>query len=262
MAKFGKGNIMRHFENTPWHHGVKFANTESEFMPTDTKETFQRLCQVPEYREYFSTQGWLEPGSITYKINSFGFRCDEFDDRDCIIALGCSYTMGIGLPVHVTWPQLVGKHLNLVPYTLAWGGASADTCFRLAEYWIPALKPKAVFMLAPPPHRFDLTRADGVPPVETYMPQSESNSATEVDSFLRHWFTMDENSRLNQKKNKLAIQALCAESNIPFVVRDALDYMALSREAIGYARDRMHGGPIAHQRVAERMTDDWRKKHT
>ena len=250
---------MRHFENPPWHPGVEFANTVSDFMPTDTKESFEKLCQVPEYREYFRQQGWLEPGAITYKINSYGFRCDEFDDRDCMLALGCSFTIGIGLPVESIWPQIVGRQLGLVPYTMAWGGTSADTCFRLAEYWIPKLMPKAVFMLTPPPSRFELIRASGVP-VENYMPQSESHSASEVDSFLKHWHTMDENSRLNQKKNKLAIRAMCAEHSIPCFMYDAFDHMASSREEIGYARDRMHGGPGGHQRLAERMLDDWSKK--
>lgn len=251
---------MRQFENPPWHPGVSIAGTTSEFMPTDTKESFEKLCQVTEYREYFCQQGWLEPGAITYKINSYGFRSDEIDDRDCMIALGCSFTIGIGLPIDSTWPQIVGKALGLVPYTMAWGGTSADTCFRLAEYWIPHLMPKAVFMLTPPPSRFELIRAAGQPPVENYMPQSESRSASEIDSFLKHWHTMEENARLNQKKNKLAIQAMCAEVNIPFFVYDAFDHMAMSREEIGYARDRLHGGPGGHRRLAERMLDDWSKK--
>ena len=260
MANTGKGNTMRHFKNPPWHPGVHDAGTTADFMPTDTKESFEKLCQVPEYLEYFRQHGWLEPGAITYKFNKYGFRSDEIDDRDCMIALGCSFTIGIGLPLESTWPQIVGSQLGLVPYTMAWGGTSADTCFRLAEYWIPQLKPKAVFMLAPPPSRFELIRASGVPPVENYLPNSESHSASEIDSFLKHWHTMDENSRLNQKKNKLAIQAMCAEFDIPFFTYDAFDHMAMSREEIGYARDRMHGGPGGHTRLAERMLNDWYKK--
>lgn len=253
---------MNRFENAPWHPGINDAGKISEFMPTDTKEGFEKLCQVPEYREYFRQHGWLEPGAITYKINSYGFRCDEFDDRDCILALGCSFTIGIGLPVESTWPQIVGKQLGLVPYTMAWGGQSSDTCFRLAEYWIPRLRPKAVFMLAPPASRFELIRASGVPPIENYMPQSESHSATEIDNFLKHWHTMEENARLNQKKNKLAIRAMCAEIDIPFLVYDAFDHMAWSRESVGYARDRMHAGPKGHERLAGIMLNDWRKKHS
>jgi hypothetical protein len=260
MASGSKGNEMKQFENPPWHSGVGHANTLLEFLPTDTKETFEKLCQVPEYLEYFRQHGWLAPGAITYQLNSYGFRCEEIDDQDCMLALGCSFTIGIGLPVHSTWPQIVGKELGLVPYTLAWGGASADTCFRLAEYWIPQLRPKAVFMLTPPPSRFELIRASGHPPVENYMPYGESHNATEIDSFLKHWHTMDENARLNQKKNKLAIQAICVEFNIPCHMYDAFDHMAMSREEIGYARDRMHAGPVGHDRLAKIMLHDFSKK--
>ena len=260
MAHINKGNAMRHFKNPPWHPGVDLANTVADFMPTDTKENFENLCQVSEYREYFRQQGWLEPGAITYKINSYGFRSDEIDDQDCIIAFGCSFTIGIGLPVQSTWPQIVGKEIGLVPYTMAWGGVSADTCFRLAEYWIPQLRPKAVFMLTPPPNRFELIRATGVPPIENYMPQSESQSASEIDSFLKHWHTMDDNSRLNQKKNKLAIRFMCAEYNIPCYIYDTYEHMSWSREEIGYARDCMHAGPDGHAKLAKLMINDFSKK--
>lgn len=252
---------MKIFVNPPWHHGTDFADQLFEFFPTDTKESFEMLCQVPEYRDYFQQQGWLEPGAITYNINSYGFRCDEFKDEPCMIALGCSFTFGTGLPLHTTWPQIVGKAIGLTPCTLAWGGSSADTCFRLAEYWIPQLKPKAVFMLTPPPSRFELIRASGKPPIEVYLPMSESNSATEIDSFLKHWHTMEENSRLNHAKNKLAITALCAQHDVPCFIYDAFDHMAMSREEIGYARDRMHGGPGGHKRLSERMLHDWHEKH-
>jgi hypothetical protein len=262
MAKFSERPTMtQKFKDPPWHPGINWTNTNHEFLPTDTEQSFKKLCQDPECLAYFQKQGWLEPGAITYKINSHGFRCDEFDDQDCIVALGCSFTIGIGLPVESTWPQLVSKSLGLATRTLAWGGTSADTCFRLAEYWIPQLKPKAVFMLTPPPARFEVIRALDSPPIEVYLPQSESNSASEIDSFLRHWFTMDENSRLNHKKNKLAIQAMCAQAGIPCLIYDAFDYMAKSREDVGYARDKMHAGPDGHAFLAERMLNDWNKKY-
>lgn len=257
---------LKTYKNAPWHSGLSLAGQTLDFLPTDTEENFKKLCEVPEFLAYFKSNGWLEPGAITYKINSHGFRCAEFvPGEDCILALGCSFTVGIGLPIESTWPELVGKELGLRVYNLGWGGNAADTCFRLAEYWIPQLKPKAVFMLTPPPARFELIRVPGTirwdPPVEVYMPASESRSATEVDSFLKHWFTMEENARLNQTKNKLAIKHICNELNIPCQVYDAFDYMAWSREDVGYARDRMHAGPLGHKMLAERILNDWRKKH-
>ena len=112
-------HITSMFRDSPWHFGTYHAGTESEFLPTDTKEHFEKLCETEEYREYFKAQGWLEPGAITYKINSHGFRCDELTaNTDCIVALGCSFTLGIGLPIEATWPALVSKELGIKVYNL------------------------------------------------------------------------------------------------------------------------------------------------
>lgn len=252
--------IIKPLPGPPWHTGLNHANSEQEFMPSDSKENFELLCKTPEYVEYFRQQGWLEPGGITYKINSQGFRCDEFDDRDCMVALGCSFTMGIGLSLHQTWPQILAKQLGLACRTLAWGGMSADTCFRFAEYWIPILKPKAVFMLAPPPNRIEVIKAVGDQLVDNYLPFSETGNKYETDSFLKHWYSQEENHRLNSKKNQLAVKQLAAELDIPCFTYQSLSFFAKSREEVGYARDRMHAGPVGQQQVAERMLDDWSKK--
>ena len=241
--------------NPPWHPGVYSANTVSDWMPTDTKEIFDQLVQEPHHYEYFKHHGWLEPSAITYKINSNGFRCDEFDyTSSCIIALGCSYTVGIGLPLESTWPTLVGNALGIKVYNLAWGGSSADTCFRMAEYWIPKLKPTAVFMLTPPTARIELIMAPGnTPPVEVFLPMSESRHFSPSDVYLKHWFINETNAQINSKKNKLAIGELCRLNNAKFSVLDSATEMSCSRDIVGYARDYMHAGPRGHQILAEKF---------
>jgi hypothetical protein len=247
----------------PWHPGKQQAGQSLQWLPTDSKENYEKLIQDPVHQEYFARMGWDQPGAITYNINSDGFRSSEFDTLgDCMIALGCSYTVGIGLPINAVWPTLVGQQLNLAVANLAWGGNSADTCFRLAEYWIPVLKPKLVTMLAPPPARLELlvdqSVTAGSMPVEVFSPGSQREHYTDV--FLKHWFLIEENHRINQVKNCLAIKHLCQEHNIPCVIEHATDYMNSSREEIGYARDYMHGGPIAHKRIAEKMLNDCPQK--
>lgn len=249
----------------PWHFGTYHAGTTQEWLPTDTKEHFERLMQDPGHREYFTRMGWDRPGAITYKINSEGFRCDEFDyETPCMISLGCSFTLGTGLPIESIWPTLVSSATGLKLANLAWGGNSTDTCFRLAEYWIPRLRPQLVTMLAPPENRIEIL-LDKNPydlPVDVIMPETNSALFSTSDMFLKHWYLNDENSRLNQLKNRLAVQQLCNEYNIPCIIERVQDHMQWSREEIGYARDFMHGGPIIHKRIAEKMLDDWRKKYT
>lgn len=235
----------------PWHAGKSLASQTLEWLPTDTKETFDRLMQEPQHQQYFAAKGWDQPGAITYQLNSEGFRCAEFDDQPCIVALGCSYTLGSGLPVESTWSSLVGQALNLPVANLAWMGYSADSCFRLAEYWIPRLNTKHVIMLTPFADRLEvLTESDAI----TYMPGNISSTAS--DQYLTHWMLNNENSRLNSTKNKLALTQLCKIHNVSCWIYDALTYMADSREKLEYARDYMHAGPRGHEILAERIIND------
>jgi hypothetical protein len=243
----------------PWHYGTRYAGTTVEWLPTDTEEWFNHLMQNPDHQAYFRERGWDQPGAITYKINSHGFRSGEFSmDADSVVTLGCSYSVGIGLPNDGIWPTMVGKALNLDTYNLAWGGASADTCFMLAQYWVPVLRPKLVILAAPPQSRIDiLLSADdpGTNIFETIMPNTTAGKFSD-DVFLKHWFTNERNASLNNSRNKLAIQALCNNLNIPCLTYNAHDFFARSREEVGYARDYMHAGLEGHSMFTKKILSD------
>jgi hypothetical protein len=249
---------MTQFDNPPAHFGTPLATQTLEWLPTDSEENYKRLIQNPEHREYFARQGWDQPGAITYRFNQYGYRADEFDSGPYMIALGCSYTVGIGLPDSATWARLTATELGLKCANLAWGGYSADTCYRLAEYWVPKLRPSYVCMLAPPRHRvelmlsfkdFNTTRI----PFEVFMPSGLTATHVQDDHYLKHWFLEEKNALINQQKNIRAIQQLCAELDIPCTVYLADEHMCLSREKIGYARDYMHGGPKIHKLLAQQF---------
>lgn len=239
----------------PWHAGIYHAGKTLEWMPTDSQESFEKLIKDPVHREYFKAQGWLEPGAITYQLNSEGFRCDEFEpDVPCMVALGCSYTVGIGLPLKDIWPTLVGNALGLKVYNLGWGGTSADTCYRLARYWIPVLTPRVVCMLTPPRARLELSTIKGTqPPVDVFMPMSCSVLCTASDVYLKHWFGNDDNHWFNQEKNTLAIESIAESNNAKFASINADDEGSCSRDIVGYARDHMHTGPIGHEQMAKKL---------
>lgn len=252
------------FKNSPPHFGQTFANQTLEWLPTDTKESYQRLVQDPTHREYFANLGWDQPGAITYQFNSQGFRADEFVNGPYLVALGCSYTVGIGLPDQVTWPRQVATRLGLACANLAWGGYSTDTCYRLADYWVPKLRPSYVCMLAPPRHRVELMLSAvdndiNYTAFEVFMPSSQSAHYKKDDYYLKHWFLQEKNALINQQKNIRAIQQLCAELDIPCTVYLADEHMCGSREEIGYARDHMHGGPKIHNILTEKFIDAYSK---
>ena len=241
----------------PWQPGSSCAGQTLDWLPTDTKESYERMIQDPAHREYFVKKGWEQPGTITYKINSHGFRSEEFDPcADNLMALGCSFTMGIGLPYKDLWPTRLAQALNLQACNLGWGGASADQCFRLAEYWIPNLKPKLVVLLNPPRGRLEVMVNATTGMAETIMPMD-----SHPEAFVKKWLSVDENQRLNNLKNSLAIQAMCNNLGIPFLSYEADVWMSRSREEAEYARDYLHAGPRGHETFTERILYDWRKKH-
>lgn len=255
---------MEHILTEPSHFGRQYANQEIEWLPTDTKENYEKLIQDPDHLQYFSELGWDKPGAITYKFNSHGFRADEFDGGSYMVALGCSYSVGIGLPDEVTWARQTATALGLKCANLSWGGYSADSCYRLAEYWVPKLQPKYVCMLAPPRARVEVLLDENSQlskhlPVEIFMPQSQSSLFSPNDHYLKHWFLNDENAKLNQRKNILAVRQLCADLNIPCTIINAEEHMWWSREEIGYARDYMHGGPKIHNILTKKFIDGYTK---
>ena len=50
---------------------------------------------------------YAAPELLDYSFNSHNFRSDEFHEGTNIIALGCSHTVGIGVPENRTWPSFV-----------------------------------------------------------------------------------------------------------------------------------------------------------
>lgn len=248
----------------PWHPGIMERNTHREWMPSDTEESFQKMMQDPVHQKYFAEQGWDQPWAISYKINSKGFRSEEFTEGRHLVALGCSYTMGIGLPVEAIWPTLVGTALDVPVANLAWGGSSVDTCYRLLRYWIRELNPSAVMILVPPIDRLELMLDEicnrtGKPRAEVFMPQSLSKYYNAKDQYFYHWFIQEENKTLNREKNVLAMQALCNQYNVPFFIQYTDLTMTRSREDIGYARDHLHGGPRIHREIADTFLKDYRQ---
>jgi hypothetical protein len=245
------------YKDVPAHYGQRFANQTLEWLPSDTEERYKENIKDPKCREYFAEQGWDQPGAITYKLNSYGYRADEFNGGPYLLALGCSNTVGTGLPDSSTWARLTATALGLKCANFGWGGYSADTCYRLAEYWIPKLTPVYVCMLTPPRYRIELL-LNAEFPFEVFLPGTGSKWYNANDRYFKHWNLNDENARINQRKNVLAVRRLCSDLNIPCTVLDSDTYMAQDREIVGYARDYSHSGPKVHNVLADKFVAAYR----
>jgi hypothetical protein len=117
---------------------------------SDHQNEFNKNCTNPDKFAKLVTLGFDSPESISYTYNQHGFRSPEFDQRPCGIALGCSFTEGVGIPVQHTWPSKLSKMLDVHVWNLGTGGSSIDTAFTFLEYYIDLLDPQFVTICVPP----------------------------------------------------------------------------------------------------------------
>ncbi len=163
----------------------------------DTKENYDKNPS-PNWAKY----------SLSYKYNNQGFRSREFliqTDNPVLLTLGCSHTVGVGIPVEDNWPEQLGlKYFdNHVVYNAGLGGASADTVARLAINLIPILKPDIVAILWPNMYRFETYHHDN----NNNKTGTRFNGPWSDDDHLRIQFE-DNNSYNNQMKNKMVVELL------------------------------------------------------
>jgi len=224
---------------TPRHSNSSLANQEINWHGTDSKELYQK--NLIRNRSQLQQYNWIDQ-PITYKFNSHGFRADEFESTDSgVVFIGCSHTLGVGLPVESTWAHRVSTELKLKNYNLGVGGSSNDTAFRLLYHWIKQLKPSLVIFLSTERTRLELHIDDeqlydlGVWPIGFPM----------IDNFTKSWLSSDINSEMNYLKNTLAIKQLCCEHNVKYVQENVSAICAIDK-----ARDLQHYGKKTNHGIA------------
>jgi hypothetical protein len=226
----------------PKHANSNLANCELLWCGTDTEELYQK--NKIENAEKLKQHGWNDC-PITYKFNHFGFRADEFTTEPAIMFVGCSHTFGVGLPVESTWAHQVSTALKLKNFNLGVGGASNDTAFRLANYWIVQLKPTVVVFLSTERTRSELhTINNDIEDLSAH--RISENQFPDATSYMRHWFGNDTNSDMNYLKNTLAIKQLCNERDIKY-----FHYEALNIHEADKARDLQHYGILTNKQIAK-----------
>jgi hypothetical protein len=91
-----------------------------------------------------------------YEINELGLRGKLNKDAE-ILALGCSYTFGVGVPEDGTWPSILGSEINKDVLNLGVAGITIKKISELViRYVSKNNKPKTIFALFPPFFRTSL----------------------------------------------------------------------------------------------------------
>jgi hypothetical protein len=224
-------------------HYKLYTSKEVPWIPGDTIEQYRH--NYKNHQEELKKYGWLYK-QITYKFNSYGFRCNEFTGLPSVMFLGCSNTLGTGLPLNETWTTLVAKQLELESANLAIGGGSSDSSFRMFLGYVDLIKPKMVIYNQPPIHRVELVTNDSIKNV-----MIQHNVDYECEYF-KEYLCHDTNSEINMYKNLIAIKSLCRNKKIKFHYFD--NYMSKSFDPtveIDLARDLIHYGTSYNESFAK-----------
>ena len=213
------------------------ANKSVSWLPMDSEELYNE--NLKKNYSLLESNNWIN-NPFTYSFNSNGFRCGEFTGESSIMFLGCSMTMGIGLPEHTRWTDIVASSLNLRCANLGIGGSSSDTAFRLCHGWIDIIKPNLVIFYRPPGIRNEVVTDTTI--INIAAPY------TPGFNYFKNWIVDDNNNTFNFLKNTLAIEHLCQLRSIKCV------HVSDNSETIkdDWARDLSHPGIRSNAQLAEK----------
>lgn len=234
-------------DQPPFQYNYGHKSQTLHWNGSDTPALYDKNMQHSVTQNRLRTLGW-EDSVLEYSYNSHGFRCQDFDSGPCAVALGCSFTEGIGLHLRQTWPHVLSSKLDLPVWNLGSGGASIDTVFRILEHYIDRLNPQCIFILIPPESRFEFCD------IHNGFPIIQVGCLGRHQSFAKEWLAQSYNGIYNTRKTMLAIEQLCAKSGIPLIAMPSkTDARADQYGQFDLARDLMHPGEIYQKYVADIM---------
>lgn len=124
---------------------TRYAGTESvAWLGSDTPENLQKNQD---------RNNW-DNVPIEYRFNKHGYRCEAFSERKSlnVICIGCSWTMGVGLPQDLTYPfslcNKIGKILGteIANWNMGCGAKGNDYVARTLLFSLDYLNPDLVLV--------------------------------------------------------------------------------------------------------------------
>jgi len=134
-------------QQIPWNSNVK--NVTQNWYGSDTETA---LSQNADREKWSGVE-------IAYQFNAQGFRTydlEEMYNKKVDIALGCSFTQGVGMPEDSTWPSLIEKNRPYPMLNLGYSGGSTDTVARILTNVCGLYQIQTIYILWPDMARFEL----------------------------------------------------------------------------------------------------------
>lgn len=176
---------------------------------------------------------WFDsyPSTITYEINSLGFRDQEHSDlRKKVFAIGDSFTVGLGQPYEETWAVMLQNMIGEPIVKLSSNGASNDWMHAIFDRACD-LEPKAIFVMLSYVHRQLIKGKDG---------SIEHLHVDEADAFDDEQWAEKMSERTRSHIDSMIQIAADAGFPVFFTAVPAFDYVHLSsdirKELVQYNR--------------------------
>jgi len=224
------------------HYDVE-PNKIYNWCNTDSQELY--TSNVIKQFERLQKFNWINT-KIDYIIDSDGLRNPPYINiSQSYIALGCSFTFGVGVHYNDIWHQVLSKKLNIPIFNGGTPGGSADSSFRILYELIEKYgPPKGVIHWVPHYGRLEYIGDDDQPC--HYGPW-----CVDQDKFkgLTKWSISQRLLNINRYKNLAAIKNICDSYNI----LNVNILMEDEKRNDQSARDLMHPGVLSHQSYADRF---------
>jgi hypothetical protein len=198
-------------------------------------------------RSQCSDKQWFDqyPDSVSYQFNHAGYRTHEKIMSDCVLVLGDSFTLGLGVNAEQRYTDILEKQLGHQVANFSLNGASNDWIARKLSQLLKIIKPRAVIVHYTFSHRRERARLDW-----------HDDERTECEPFYSSQENFD-----NWRMNFDRINSACAglqviHSFIPNWHDSPVDYTQFAGTVItpcvlqDLARDKFHYGVLTHQHLA------------
>ena len=218
--------------------------------------------------------------SITYHLNSSGYRCPEFSDGSLLrmISIGCSYTYGVGLPQEALYHERFAERLrrevgvSVVNWNLGSGAISNNYISRVLHFAVPQLDPDLILIFFTHASRREYISATNE--VVKYRPNARDTDPAQREIFrLQSKLSSEYDDQLSFFRDYKSIETLltgriwaygfCNPIEIDGVVSHLnsahriRDYRIANayRGIPDTARDHRHPGPRTHDNIYQCFWD-------
>ena len=223
---------------------------------------------------YFTDKGLpnnlhnLPPEKELYKVNSFGYRCPEWDPmpsgKKNVVILGCSHTFGQGLAEDEHWVHFLSQHntQRLRYWNLAQPGSSGDKIVRTLYGSQKVIDPRIIIVCWPDWSRRERLDSETINLKGDHESLKFENDETDLQNFLKNVFFVHKYAEWNNCKtfHCFAAEPYNAHIEGTLVLKDQTimncypwweKYHQRELQSDSIARDGIHCGIRHHERFAE-----------